>query len=91
MSDDEAQARLDNYLSHMLEAAHLARQYVQDVSKHEFLKDRRTQQARRPQSDDDRRGCCAYRQRMQRVCGGTSRDSVGADARHAQSDGSRLL
>jgi hypothetical protein len=24
MSDDEAQARLDNYLSHMLEAAHLA-------------------------------------------------------------------
>jgi hypothetical protein len=24
MSDDEAQARLDNYLSHMLEAAQLA-------------------------------------------------------------------
>ena|SRR6266700_1788535 len=44
MSDDEAQARLDNYLSHMLEAAHLARQYVRGVSKDEFLKDRRTQQ-----------------------------------------------
>src|SRR5258707_15794922 len=45
MSDDEAQARLENFLGHMLEAAHLARQYVQDVSKEEFLKDRRTQQA----------------------------------------------
>jgi uncharacterized protein with HEPN domain len=45
MSDDEAQARLDNYLGHMLEAAQLARQYVQGVSKDEFLTDRRTQQA----------------------------------------------
>jgi uncharacterized protein with HEPN domain len=45
MSDDEAKARLDNYLSHMLEAAQLARQYVQGVSKDEFLTDRRTQQA----------------------------------------------
>ena len=31
MSDNEAQARLDNYLSHMLEAAHLARQYVKEA------------------------------------------------------------
>src|SRR6266436_6004727 len=45
MSDDEAQARLDNYLGHMLEAAQLARQYVEGVSKDEFLTDRRTQQA----------------------------------------------
>jgi uncharacterized protein with HEPN domain len=45
MSDDEAQARLDNYLGHMLEAVQLARQYVQGVSKDEFLADRRTQQA----------------------------------------------
>ena len=45
MSDDEAQARLDNYLGHMLEAAQLAGQYVQGVSREEFLKDRRTQQA----------------------------------------------
>src|SRR5215475_773058 len=45
MRDDEAQSRLANYLSHMLEAAQLARQYVQGVSKDEFLKDRRTQQA----------------------------------------------
>jgi hypothetical protein len=29
MSDGEAQARLDNYLAHMLEAAQLARRYVQ--------------------------------------------------------------
>ena len=42
MSDDEAQARLDDYLGHMLEAAQLARQYVQGVSKNEFLTDRRT-------------------------------------------------
>ena len=33
MSDDEAQARLDNYLSHMLEAVQLARQCAQSVSK----------------------------------------------------------
>jgi uncharacterized protein with HEPN domain len=45
MSDDEAQARLDNYLSHMLEATQLARQYVQGVPKDEFLTDKRTQQA----------------------------------------------
>jgi uncharacterized protein with HEPN domain len=45
MSDDEAQARLDNYLSHMLEAAQLARHYVEGMSKDEFLTDRRTQQA----------------------------------------------
>src|SRR5258708_7197822 len=45
MSDEEAQARLDSYLGHMLEAAQLARQYVQGVSKDEFLTDRRTQQA----------------------------------------------
>jgi uncharacterized protein with HEPN domain len=45
MSDDEAQALLDNHLSNMLEAAQLARQYVEGVSKNEFLTDRRTQQA----------------------------------------------
>src|SRR4051812_2138464 len=45
MSDDEAKVRLENYLSHMLEAAQLARQYVHGVPKDEFLKDRRTQQA----------------------------------------------
>lgn len=45
MSDDEAQARLDNHLSRMLEATQLARQYAQGVSKDEFLKGRRTQQA----------------------------------------------
>jgi uncharacterized protein with HEPN domain len=45
MSDDGAQLRLANYLSHMLEAAQLAREYVRGVSKDEFLKDRRTQQA----------------------------------------------
>lgn len=45
MSDDEAQARLGNYLGYMLEATQLARQYVQSVSKDEFLTDRRTQQA----------------------------------------------
>jgi hypothetical protein len=28
MSDDEAQARLDNYLGHMLEAAQLARHLI---------------------------------------------------------------
>jgi hypothetical protein len=41
MSDDEAQARLNNYLGRMLEAAQLARQYVQGLSKGESLTDRR--------------------------------------------------
>ncbi len=45
MSDGEAQSRLDDYLSHMLEAARLGREYVQGVGKGDFLKDRRTQQA----------------------------------------------
>lgn len=45
MSGDEAQSRLDDYLSHMLEAARLAREYLQGVGKEDFLKDRRTQQA----------------------------------------------
>jgi len=45
MSGDEARPRLDDYLSHMLEAAQLAREYVQGLAKDEFLKDRRTQQA----------------------------------------------
>ena len=51
MSDDEAQARLDNYLSHMLEAAQLARQSVEGVSNDEFLTGRRTQQAVRSPRD----------------------------------------
>jgi uncharacterized protein with HEPN domain len=41
MSDDEARVRLANYLSHMLEAAQLVREYVQGVSKDEFLNLRR--------------------------------------------------
>ncbi len=45
MSDDEAQARRDNHKNHMLEAAQLARQYVQGMAKEECLTDRRTQQA----------------------------------------------
>ena len=45
MSDDEAQSRLGDYLSHMLEAAQLAREYVLGVTRDDFLKDRRTQQA----------------------------------------------
>lgn len=45
MTAAEANARLGDYLSHMLEAARLARSYVQNLTKTEFLKDRRTQQA----------------------------------------------
>jgi uncharacterized protein with HEPN domain len=45
MSGDDARPRLDEYLSHMLDAARLAREYVQGAGKDEFLKDRRTQQA----------------------------------------------
>jgi hypothetical protein len=50
-----SKARLENYLSHMLEAAYLARQYVEGVVKDEFLTDRRTQQCC-TQPDDDGRG-----------------------------------
>jgi uncharacterized protein with HEPN domain len=45
MTQVEASPRLDDYLSHMLEAARLARRYVQNLTKSEFLQDRRTQQA----------------------------------------------
>lgn len=42
MTPVEANPRLDDYLSHMLEAARLARSYVQNLAKAEFLRDRRT-------------------------------------------------
>ncbi len=45
MSSDDRKLRLDDYLLHMLEAARLAREYVQGLSKEDFLKDRKTQQA----------------------------------------------
>jgi uncharacterized protein with HEPN domain len=45
MTSDESRLRLADYLSHMLEAARLAREYVEDVVKADFLNDRRTQQA----------------------------------------------
>jgi uncharacterized protein with HEPN domain len=45
MTHDESPLRLADYLSHMLEAARLAREYVESVVKADFLNDRRTQQA----------------------------------------------
>ena len=45
MTNDESRLRLADYLSHMLEAARLAREYVEDVVKDDFLDGRRTQQA----------------------------------------------
>jgi uncharacterized protein with HEPN domain len=45
MTKDESRLRLADYLLHMLEAARLAREYVVGISKDDFLKDRRTQQA----------------------------------------------
>jgi demethoxyubiquinone hydroxylase (CLK1/Coq7/Cat5 family) len=45
MTNDESRLRLADYLSHMLEAARLAREYVENTVKADFLNDRRTQQA----------------------------------------------
>jgi uncharacterized protein with HEPN domain len=45
MTSDDSRLRLADYLSHMLEAARLAREYVADLAKAEFVNDRRTQQA----------------------------------------------
>jgi uncharacterized protein with HEPN domain len=45
MTSDESGLRLVDYLSHMLEAVRLAREYVAGISKDDFLQDRRTQQA----------------------------------------------
>jgi len=45
MTSDESRLRLADYLSHMLEAVRLAREYVAGASKDDFIKDRRTQQA----------------------------------------------
>jgi uncharacterized protein with HEPN domain len=44
MTNDESRLRLADYLSHMLEAARLAREYVENAVKADFLNDRRTQQ-----------------------------------------------
>jgi uncharacterized protein with HEPN domain len=45
MSTDDLSLKLGDYLAHMLEAAHLAREYVRGLKKDDFLHDRRTQQA----------------------------------------------
>jgi uncharacterized protein with HEPN domain len=45
MTNDESRLRLADYLSHMMEGVRLAREYVAGISKDDFLKDRRTQQA----------------------------------------------
>lgn len=45
MTKDESRLRLADYLSHMLQAVRLAREYVGGISKDDFLKGRRTQQA----------------------------------------------
>jgi uncharacterized protein with HEPN domain len=45
MTNDESRLRLADYLSPMLEAVRLAREYVAGISKDDFFKDRRTQQA----------------------------------------------
>jgi uncharacterized protein with HEPN domain len=45
MSTDDPSLKLGDYLAHMLEAAHLAREYVLGLKKDDFLHDRRTQQA----------------------------------------------
>jgi uncharacterized protein with HEPN domain len=44
MTNDESRLRLADRLAHMLEAARLAREYVGDAVKADFLNDRRTQQ-----------------------------------------------
>ena len=45
MTNDESRLRLADYLSHMLEAARLAREYVENTVKADLLNDRCTQQA----------------------------------------------
>ena len=45
MSPEGAGSRVSDYLSHILEAARLARTYIEGMVKADFLVDRRTQQA----------------------------------------------
>ena len=45
MSTADPSLKLGDYLSHMLEAAQLAREYVRGLGRDDFLRDRRTQQA----------------------------------------------
>jgi hypothetical protein len=90
MSDDEAQARLDNYLSHMLEATQLARHYVQGVSKDEYLTDRRTQQAVVLNLMTIGEAAARIVNECKEFATGHP-NSLGADAWHAQSYGSRLF
>jgi uncharacterized protein with HEPN domain len=91
MSDDEAKARLGNYLSHMLEAAQLARQYVQGVSKDEFLTDRRTQQAVVLNLMTIGEAAARIVNECKEFATAHPEIPWGADARHAQSHGSQLF
>ncbi|CAI8832207.1 HepT-like ribonuclease domain-containing protein [Methylocaldum szegediense] len=45
MSDEKLRPRAANYLSHMLEAIRLAREYTEGIAKDAFFSDRKTQQA----------------------------------------------
>jgi hypothetical protein len=47
MTNDESRLRLADYLSHMLEAARLAREYVENTVKADFLNDRLARFCRR--------------------------------------------
>jgi uncharacterized protein with HEPN domain len=45
MSGDEDRLRVDDYLTHMLDAIRLVRSYTDGLSKAGFIEDKRTQQA----------------------------------------------
>jgi len=89
MTNDESRLRLADYLSHMLEAARLAREYIENTVKADFLNDRRTQQA--VVLNLITIGEAASRIVSDYGNFAAFRDSVGPNARHAQPHGARLL
>jgi len=91
MTSDESRLRLADYLSHMLEAVRLARAYVAGASKDDFIKDRRTQQAvvLNLITIGEAASRIVTEHKGFRDC--PFRDPLGANARHAQPNGARLL
>jgi Protein of unknown function DUF86 len=90
MTAGDTTLRLVDFLNHIEEAAKLARQYVDGMSQESFLKDRRIQQAIVLNLMTIGEAAA----RMQTNTGfrrSASGNSMGADARHAQPDGARLL
>jgi uncharacterized protein with HEPN domain len=91
MNSGDSALRLTDYLGHMLEAASLAREYVNGITQPEFLKDSRTQQAVVLNLITPGEAAARVSSEHRDFAAIASGDPVGKDAGHAQSNGTRLF